>query len=181
MQLKKDFEATWGGNWTIFDHLLLDKILEEKHVSLELLENIGTRSTLLDSLISSLNPRWKTDQDLYQIMMETIHSVSQGGHCIFVGRGAAVVTQDLENAYHFRLEAPMEFRINSMVRRSEMNVKDVEAMVHQRQHQRESFIGNFLGRDLTDMALYHLKFNNQKVKVKDMSTTIKHFIEQHLE
>ncbi len=180
VQLKKDLEAAWGGTWTIFDRLLLDKILEEKHVSLELLERIGERSHLLDSLISSLNPHWKTDQDLYEIMVETIHTLAQKGRAIFVGRGAAVVAQDLENSFHFRLEAPLEFRVNSMVRRTEMSVEEVESLIKDKQDQRERFINHFLGIDIKDISYYHLIFNNAKIKNKEISQTIQTLIENFI-
>jgi len=178
LQLKKDMEARWGGTWTIFDHMLLDKILEEKHVSLELLERVGERSHLLDSLISSLNPHWKTDQDLYEIMVETIHTLAQNGRAIFVGRGAAVVTQDLENTFHFRLEAPLEYRVNSLVRRSEMSVESVESLIKTNQDRRESFINHFLGVDLKEINFYHMKYNNAKIHNSEISASILQFMEQ---
>ena len=179
-QLKKDLEAKWGGTWTIFDHLLLDKILEEKHVSLELLEKVGERSHLLDSLLASLNPHWKTDQDLYEIMVETIHTLAKNGRAIFVGRGAAVVTQDLDNTFHFRLEAPFEYRVNSMVRRSEMSVEQVEELLKTSQDKREQFINHFLGVDLREIKFYHAKYNNAKMHNSEISANIIDFIEKSI-
>ena len=180
LKLKEDLEAKWGGEWTIFDQLLIDKILAERKISAKLLENIGERSKVLDTLISSLNPRWKTDQDLYEIMVETIHSLAQKGRCIFVGRGAAVVTQDLENCFHFRLEAPKDFRKNSLVKRLSLEPAEAEALMKAQENQREDFINHFLGVDLSEMQYYHAKFNNAKIHNNEVSKMMLQTIENFL-
>ena len=180
LKLKEDLEAKWGGEWTIFDQLLIDKILAERKISAKLLESIGERSKFLDTLISSLNPRWKTDQDLYEIMVETIHSLAQKGRCIFVGRGAAVVTQDLENCFHFRLEAPLEFRKASLVQRLSLAPSEADALIKAQENQREDFINHFLGVDLSEMQYYHLKFNNAKIHKDEVSKMMLQTIENFL-
>lgn len=177
-RLKELLEKKTGHAWAIFDHALIDKIIEERNISKEILENLGRRSSFLDGLIGSLSSHWQGEADIYEIVLNTIHSLAQGGNCILIGRGAAVVTQDLDDCYHFRLEAPMEFRVNSLVKRRGMGAKEAKKMIEEGQKQRDGFVNRLLNCKLADSQYYHLVFNNEKIGVESMAKMILAFLEQ---
>jgi len=170
-----------GQQWTIFDRALIDKILQENQISRRVLEDFGRKSVFYDSLMSSLVPKWTSDADVYELMVKTIISTAQAGRVIFVGRGAAVVTQELPRCFHFRLAGNREYRLDSLMRRRELSREEVLVMVKEREAERERFISRFLGTDTAAIDNYHMVFNTEKSSIDEMSQTILHHVGLHMD
>jgi len=170
-----------GQSWTIFDRNLIDKILEETQISRRVLENFGSKSVFYDSLMSSLVPKWTSDADIYELMVKTIISAAQEGRAIFVGRGAAVVTQEMPRCFHFRLSGEREYRIGSLMRRRKLSREEVLSMMKEREAERERFISRFLGSDTAAIDNYHMVLNTEKSSIDQMAQTILRHVKVHMD
>jgi cytidylate kinase len=151
-----------GSPWVIMDRALLEAVARDNDLSSQVLENIGARNRFLDEMLSTLSPRWKSDTDYYRMLCRQIVALAQGGNVILVGRGAAILTQQMPNCYHFRIVAPMIFKVKSIAERTNLKPDEAREMIHGRQRQRDAFLKDFLGRDIADPTLYHLLFNNAR-------------------
>jgi len=175
--LKVEMEKKTGKTWSIFDKALIEGILEDHEISRNLLENLGERPWFLDNLISHLMPLWKTDAEIYKLMSETIYTLAKAGNCIIVGRGGAVLTQDIAQSFHFRIEAPIDFRLNSLQKRGGISIDEAKTLLKEKQQKRDHFLNKFINKNISDIDYYHLVFNNAKVNVKVMAKTVIDFIE----
>lgn len=179
--LKEELERRDQGQvWTIFDRALIDKILVDNQISRRVLENFGSKSVFYDSLMSSIVPNWTSDADVYDLMVKTMISLAEKGRAIFVGRGAAVVTQDMKRTFHFRLAGGQEYRIRSLMDRGRMTRDEVIQLMAEKEKEREKFINRFLGTDIASLEHYHLVLNNEKSSVDEMASTLLHHIELHM-
>lgn len=162
LKLQAILEKRSGLPWVVMDRALLEKVAEDHHLSARVLKDIGNRSTFLDEMLSTFSPRWKSDKDYYRLLCRQIVSLAEEGNVILVGRGGAVLTQRTHNCFHFRIVAPLQFKIASV--RTRMGVTEAEAIdvIQERQRQRDAFLKAFLGRDLSEPTLYHLLFNNAR-------------------
>ncbi|HEY5513722.1 MAG TPA: cytidylate kinase-like family protein [Geomonas sp.] len=162
VKLQALLEQRSGASWVVMDRALLETVAKDQHLSAQILENIGVRNRFLDDMLSTFSHRWKSDKDYYRLLCRQIVALAQEGNVILIGRGAAILTQEMGNCFHFRVVAPMRFKVGSIVARTHLPPDEAQDLVHDRQRQRDAFLKDFLGRDIADPTLYHLLFNNAR-------------------
>jgi hypothetical protein len=89
-------------------------------------------------------PGMRTHRDAYQILAQYIIRIALDGNAIIVGRGGAVLTQHLPHCFHFRLEAPLEYRIRSIQERLGITYNEAKNIEVENQKMRERFIEGLL-------------------------------------
>lgn len=161
-RLQGVLEKRTGRRWAVMDHALLEAVAKEQDLSPEVLQRVGLRNRVMDEVLSTFSSRWKSDKDYFQLLARQIMLLAQQGNVILVGRGASIVTQEVGNSFHFRLIAPMEFKVASISARMGLSADEARDVIEGRQRQRDAFLKDFLGRDISDPTLYHLIFNNAR-------------------
>lgn len=161
-RLQALLEKKSGRPWVVMDRALLDAVAEDHHLSAQILQNIGVKNRFLDDMLSTFSPRWKSDKDYYRLLCRQIIALAQVGNVILVGRGAAILTQEVGNCFHFRIVAPMHFKVASIAARTGLAADEAQDLIQTRQRQRDAFLKDFLGRDIAEPTLYHLIFNNAR-------------------
>lgn len=162
--------------WVIMDKALLEAAAKHHDISEEVFHSLGHRPRFLDDMISTLAPRWKSERDHYKLLCDQIVSVAEMGNVIIMGRGSAIITQQMANCLHFRIYGSHTFKVRSIARRAKIPVQDAELLVEKKQKERDKFIRSFLDRDITDMNLYHLAFNNDKNPAAQIARTIADYL-----
>ena len=165
-------EKRSGRAWAVMDRALLDTVARDHQLSAQILKDIGTRNGVLDEILATFSPRWKSDKDYYRLLCRQIVELAEEGNVILVGRGAAALTQRQKNCFHFRIVAPLQYKLDSIRSRMDVTPREARDLVVSRQLQREAFLKDFLGRDLTDPTLYHLLFNNARCPAGQIASLI---------
>lgn len=107
--------APYGFHWTVFDHDLIKKVLEEHWLPVRLAEHLPERSkSLLGELMEKLRGHKPSASKIVEQTVETIWHLAEGGHVILVGRGANVITATLHNVFHVRLVGSLENRLERL-------------------------------------------------------------------
>ncbi|MBJ6727877.1 cytidylate kinase-like family protein [Geomesophilobacter sediminis] len=164
--------ARTGTVWGLMDKAIVEKFSEDREHTLEVLKNLGEKNPFLDDMMSTLLTAWKSDKDYYQLLCNQIVPFARGGHVIIVGLGAGILTQGLPNCYHFRIVAPMEFRIRSVAQRHDLSVAEAEKLIQKNQKQRIAFINEFLNRDIADPLYYSIVFNRAYNTIDEIAEMI---------
>jgi cytidylate kinase len=176
-RLKELFEAKSKVAWQVMDKALLEEIGKNNQLSEGILNSLGEgKNRFLDDMISTFSPRWKSDKDHYKLLCKQITALATSGNCILVGRGSAILTQDMGNCFQFRIVAPQEFKVRSISKRLNISADEAEKLIAKKQKQRDDFIKDFLNRDVKDINLYHLVFNNGKNSAAKIAETIFHYV-----
>jgi cytidylate kinase len=68
--------------------------------------------------------------------------------------------------------APIHFKVESIALRMGLSKEEAHDLIQTRQQQRDAFLKDFLGQDITDLTLYHLIFNNAKCPVDQIAGVI---------
>lgn len=168
-KLQRLLEQRSGAPWVVMDRALLDAVAKDHNLSEEVLRNLGAKNRFLDDMLSTFSPRWKSDKDYYRLLSRQILALAQEGNVILVGRGAAILTQEVGNCYHFRIVAPMSYKVKCVAARLEISADRAQDLVRERQEQRDAFLKDFLGRDIAEPTLYHLVFNNARFSAERMA------------
>lgn len=169
--LRDLLEARTRESWNIYDRALLEQVAEDEHLSLKLLQNLGGPSRAGDTIGFLFQDHHQHYAVFRQVGRHILH-LAETGNAIIVGRGGAIFTQKLPNCYHFRLDAPFEFRVASMARRLDLPESEAERMVRQHDKAREKLIEDCLHADVADIAYYHVVFNNARFSPEEIARAI---------
>jgi len=161
-KLKELLEEKTHEKWAVMDKVLLDEVAKDNHLLESVLSKLGEKSRILEEAISLFSPNWLTEHDYYRLLCKEIFALGVGGNVIIVGRGSAIVTQPLENCFHFRLFASKGCKVDYISRKTGLSAAETEAFIEKKQKQRDAFVLDFLNRDAKDLQYYNLAFNNDK-------------------
>jgi cytidylate kinase len=178
-ELKKKLEHEKGGEWTVFDKALIERVSKDKNLSENFLENLGDDSQVME-ILSIFKNRQKTQSEAFEILSEYIVKLAKAGNAILVGRGSTVLTNNLDNCFHFRLVAPFEYRVESISRRLDLSYEDAKKMVKEEEKRRDKFIEKHLSCNINDPLYYHAIFNNERNSITHISESIYSLMESFL-
>jgi cytidylate kinase len=150
--------------WTVFDKNLMQQVLEDHHLSKRIAEFVPENhksmiSDMLDELFG-LHPSLWT---LVQQTAETILRLATMGCVILVGRGANIVTNKLDNAFHVRLVGSLEKRTERVQQVYNLGRQDALEFIKKEDHGRRRYLKDHFHRDIDDPTLYHLVVNTDRI------------------
>jgi cytidylate kinase len=171
-ELVKLGEKITREQWLLVDLSLLNAVAKEHHISEEVMLSLGRKPRWLDDMFATLSPHWKTDADYYKLLCEQVVALASAGNAVFVGLGAAIITQKMANCYHFRLIADQEFRVRSIAQRMKITKQEAELVVVDKEKERDQVIRKLLDADEHHPGYYHAIFNNGKIRKEHIAATI---------
>lgn len=175
-RLKTLLEEKTGHTWGVMDRELLAEAAKNLNLSEEIFKKLGERHRFLDDMLSTFSSRWQSERDYFRLLSKQIVALATAGNVIIVGRGSAIVTQKMPNCLHFRIVAPLDYRVKAIARRMSIPEDEAADVVRKRQKARDSFIHDFLGKDVADPTWYHLIFNNGKNTTERIAATIFRYV-----
>jgi cytidylate kinase len=171
VRLKELLDESTGEAWNIYDKALLDRVAHDEHLSMTLLEGLGGPSRAMDTIGFLFADHVGHDAAFRRIARHVVQ-LAETGNAIIVGRGGAILAQKLPNCFHFRLDAPFEFRVTSVARRLEMPEKEAERYVREGDRTRERFVEECLGTSVSDVCHYDAVFNNARQGINAIARAI---------
>lgn len=97
-------------------------------------------------------------------MVEYIHDylleMASQGNCVIVGRGAACVLANQENAFHVFVYAPMSQKVLWFQEQFPERAKDAEHEIVATDKRRAEYMRRFHHHDWRDQQIYHLMLNS---------------------
>jgi cytidylate kinase len=138
---------------------------------MKVLSDLGNPSSSADG-IGFLVPGYLRQSEVFKHIPKYIIRIAQAGNAIIVGRGGAIITQTLDNCYHFRLEADLEFRVAAMARRLELTTAEARRLVKENEKTREKFLETFLHTSPTEAMVYDAVYNNARHGIVEIAHSI---------
>jgi cytidylate kinase len=174
-QLKDILDQRTGEAWNIFDKALIERVSQDENFSLAVLQDLGGPSRAIDR-IGFFVPGYQTQPEVFRHIPKYVVKIAEAGNAIIVGRGGAIITHDLPNCYHFRLEASVEFRVASIARRMDISEAEARKLVREGDKTREQFIDQCLHATVTDPSWYDAVFNNARHSVSEIAKSIAAYV-----
>ena len=149
-----------GGPWPVYNRQILDKIVEETHSTDRIFNalDVHVRSGI-EEFFESLLGRSPSDLRMLHHLVRTVRALATLGHCLLVGRGAAVLTSGLPGGLHIRLVAPHAWREQNLIQRFGWSKEQTHAVLQEEEHGRRNFFRKYLGQDANNPELYDLMLN----------------------
>ncbi len=159
--------------WTVFDRNLIEKVLEDHHLSKRIADFMSESHTpaLTDSVEEwlGLHPSSWT---LAQQTAETILRLAQMGNVVLVGRGGNVITSKLPNVFHVRLVASLEKRIDLAQEDFNLDRRAALERITKEDKGRRRYVKENFDKDIDDPLLYHLILNTDLIRHDDAARLI---------
>lgn len=146
--------------WTVFDHDLVDKVLEDHHLPARFarhMEEDGGFDLLqaLDELLGAHPSYW----NFVQQTSETILHLAERGNAILIGRGAHIVTSGREHVFHVRLVSSLEKRVEHVRKIRSIGRDEALAAIRREDRGRKRYLKKYFDKDIDDPLSYHLVVN----------------------
>ncbi len=150
--------------WTVFDRNLVEKVLEDHHLSKHLArfmpeDRISELSDTMDELFGLHPPSWSLVRDT----TDTVLKLAELGRVILIGRGAHIITAKQEYVYHVRLVGSVERRAELIQETRKLSRKAALAVIETEDRGRRRYLKKYFGADIDDPLLYHLVINTDRI------------------
>jgi cytidylate kinase len=150
--------------WTVFDRNLVQKILEEHHLPERMArflaeDRISEIEDTMDELFGLHPPSWT----LVRQTAETILHLVELGKVIIIGRGAGIITRNLDYVFHVRLVGSLEKRLQHVQEFYKLGHKAALEFIHKEDRGRRRYLKKYLNQEIDDPLLYHAVINTDLV------------------
>jgi cytidylate kinase len=146
--------------WTVYDRELVEQIAQESGLRKELVESLDeSPAERFHGLLDHLLGIHDTNVDRYlRSLTECVCALAARGHCILVGRGAAVALP-VESTLAIRLVAPLSARVASLRAASGLTEKAARNEIERVDTERSKFVSTHFHKNPDDSSNYDLVLN----------------------
>lgn len=123
-----------------------------------------------------------SEEAVVALVEHAIRSGCQHGNMIIIGRGGQVVLRDRPGVLHFRIEAPLEQRIQTVKdefrhARQEFHAdielrREAQDWIERRDEISADYLRRFYEADINDALLYHLMINTGRISIEQAADLI---------
>jgi len=155
---------TPGKAWAIFDRDLMLKVLADHKLPAHLEKFLPEdRVSAIEDTLADIFGVRPTSETLVHQTAETIIKFAELGNVIIVGRGGNFVTAKLPHVLRVRLVAPLEDRIERIIRDDHKTPADARRFCLEEEQHRARYIKTYYRADINDPANYHLTINTSRI------------------
>ena len=170
---RRDKSAKCFCAWTVFDKNLVAEVIKTYNLPERLQkfmneEKISEMDDILGELFRLHPAKWT----LVQKTSRTILHLAQLGYVILVGRGANVVTHELEGGFHVRLVGSLEKRLKHLQEYYGFNALQAAEFLKTEDEGRKSYLKNYFGKNIDDPLLYDLVINTDFISYDNAARII---------
>lgn len=121
-----------------------------------------------DEILKAFNDKnYKSDRKIVKTVSDVILSFAIDGFCIIVGRASHIIAKDIKNSMHIRLIAPLDYRINQIMKIKMIERDTAEKFIKKVEAERDTFRKNLLkGKnysEIFDLTINREMFNDEEI------------------
>lgn len=113
-----------------------------------------------------------TDMERYTTLVNNVRTLTRHGYALILGGGGAILTKGHPRAFHVRIQASEEFRVNRIATVTGLRLEEAQTQVAEHESNRVAFIQKYTKHNITHTHLYDLILNNGTTPVEQMSELI---------
>ncbi len=159
--------------WTVFDKNLIERVIEDHHLPKKLSQYfVEDKLSELKSTVNEVLGIHPHAWVLVNKTSNTIMQLAQIGNCIIVGRGGNIITSRLKNAFHVRLIAHAEAKVQRIMEKFQKNRKDAIEFIKKEDLARKNYLKKYFNKNIDDLSLYNIIINTGAVGYKKAAAII---------
>lgn len=152
------------GQWKLIDKEVIHIAAQTLQVNPYELNYVfkGIEKNALTEVLESLSSKYyHSDRKVKRIIFNIIRGMAERGHIIFLGRGAAAITRNMQNSLHIRFVAPLDWRIKQVASRFNMTAEKAATFVQESDERRTKLIECF--GEKNDTSLFDAIYNTSRL------------------
>lgn len=161
VMLKQELDKG-GIPWRIVNKEIIYNAAKELNLHPDKISNISgaVNRTQMDEVLHALSTKYyKSDRKIRQTVASVVMNTALSGHAIIVGRAGAAITRDLHPAIHIHMIAPIEWRLNSLLKRNGLKREETLKDLTSTDHKRYKLIRDYLKWAEPNEQLFDLTIN----------------------
>lgn len=165
--------STESRPWMVYSRDMHDPIAPDRdpvHELIDVLDSSGRDA--ITEMFDKFMADKPTDMERYTSLVANLRTLTRHGHAVILGGGGAILTKGYPKAFHVRLQASEEFRVNRIASITGLRLEEAQTQVAEHEQNRVAFIQKFTRHNITDSHLYDLILNNGTMNVDQMSELI---------
>lgn len=156
--------------WKVLSKEIFHESAKELDLAPEKVRQIfkTTDKYMFDQILKAFgDKRYKSEVKIANTVREVVHGLAEDGFNIIVGRASHIIAQDVSNALHIRLTAPIQYRINTIIENNHVTqaeaIKFIEKVESERKAFRTALQENDLQEELFDITVNRASFNDEQL------------------
>ena len=157
-------------DWKVLSKEILVASANELNMDLEEVRKTMKQSekyTFSEILKAFNDKNFKSEQKITRTIIDTILKFATEGNCIIVGRDGHMITKDIEKSIHIRLIAPMDYRVNNIMKNNQLSrlkaIEFINKVEKERQAFRDSIRPKWMQEELFDITINLEAFSEDEV------------------
>ena len=167
--------------YTCFDKEIVDTAAENSNFSKEILHSYDEKrvSPYIVPVphYLGLNESFRLNMQVASAQFDAIRSLADQDNCIFVGRCADYVLRNRENLLRVFIMADEDFRIQTMMRKQNLNEDQARKLIRQVDKDRSSYYKYYTDQIWGERENFDLILNSAKTGVEGAVKLIKTYLE----
>jgi cytidylate kinase len=126
-------------HWSLVNKEIISQAARNLKVDIKRVAEVidSKERTTMNEIVDALSYRYyKNDRIVRKKVAEILRFDAQKGYVVIVGRGGVSVTRDIEKGLHIKLEAPVSWRVKSIMERKMMTLSEAEKFVEETDQKR---------------------------------------------
>lgn len=178
-----------------YDKALIKALEEKYHLTVEEIENLKGRKnnwwsdfTRVVSVGETMRhqyysvavgdePKLVTTQQIFKVEKEMLQAMAENGSCVITGRSGFFVFRNHPNHINVLIQAPMEKRIQRLMKKQNMSAKEAEKTIRRIDKMRDNYVTKYTGESRYDTRNYDLVINMDSINEDDAAALIMQYIE----
>ena len=182
--LALDFNANY------YDRELLNLAAKESGFSEKVFEQNDERKGFFRGLLSMGTPHFNNEsvykssfsqESLFQFQSDAIKKAAQEGSCVFVGRCADYILRENRNMVNVFISAPMNIRIEEMMRRQNISSEEARHMIEQEESRRAQYYNYYTGKKWGMAESYDLCIDSSVLGLAETEKLIAAFVRKRFD
>ncbi len=164
-------------NYQLIHREIIDFIARDSGVRRRLIESLDERirSEIELWLEGLLRGKYLDEHDYFLYLMRSVLAIAHHGESVIVGRGANLIL-GLKNGFHIRVVAPMEKRIENLMKYENLSEAEAKKEIKLKDKERKDFIRIFFERDIGAPSSYDMVLNSANFEMEEaLQLTLKAF------
>ncbi len=159
--------------WGAYDKLILDRISSDMGITNTLADTLtGSARRKMTELFQTTFSKFPPQVAVYRKLAEVVRMLAINGHVVIVGRAGNAITKDMPYGMHVRIIAPMDWKVERIMRLANISKKDAKSVIAEKTGDRESFLKEFVMFDSRDSHNYDLVINNADYTIENAAMLI---------
>lgn len=178
-----------------YDKALVKALEEKYHLTVEEIENLKERKNNWWSDFSRVvsvgetmrqqyysvavgdEPKLVTTQQIFKVEKEMLLAMAENGSCVITGRSGFFVFRHHPNHINVLIQAPMEKRIQRLMKKQNMSAEEAEKTIRRIDKMRDNYVTKYTGESRYDTRNYDLVINMDSINEDDAAALIMQYIE----